>query len=286
MNSKYFIVILIFVLTIGIVEVNEVLANEIKIHNQNVYLENSIQGKYYTTRIIDVDEFSTINVYVNSQNISGIGMGIMLYDKFIQWNPSIENALFDLQSMTVSFNRNSNSLSYDTQIKNRYVIIITHDEKILLDQLNIEYSKPSIEQENAIPFEALLTLMGVGGGAGIGIPMQQYYKNQRKNEIKKVLKRDLEKIKTILTTLDKTDETGVHINQNEFNKISYSKSDSLQLEANALLKEDISSAIGSAYDNIKEMATGYAEFVEHNRRFKKDIYTRTVQSIEKALSKL
>lgn len=210
----------------------------------------------------------------------------MLYDKFVQWNPSQENTPFDLQSMTVSFARSSDRLSYDTQIKDRYVIIITHDEKIILNQLDVEYTKSVVEQESQIPLEALLTLVGVGAGAGIGIPMQQYYKNQRKNEIKKVLKNDLEKIKVILTTPDKEEENSVFIKQNEFNKISPSRSDGLSLEANALLKEDVSSAINTAYDNIKEMVTGYAEFVEHNRKFKKEIHKRTVESIEYALKKL
>lgn len=82
---RYTVVIISTIIVIS--GTTEIFADEIIIYDKNVSLQNFAHGKYYTTRIIDVNEFYTINISLDTQNSSGIGIGVMLYDKFVQWNP-------------------------------------------------------------------------------------------------------------------------------------------------------------------------------------------------------
>lgn len=279
-------IIIILILTVSVLPLSNVFATDVKIMEHNVKLKNFVNNKYFSTWIIDVSEFSTIRVNVKTSESTGLDIGIILYEKFIQWNPLNEKVAPNLQSMAVAFERNSKDISYDSRIDGRYVIMMTNDKPTILDEISIDYTKIEKTLSGGIPTEVWVVLLGIAGGAGIGIPMQQYYKNQRKNDLKNSIKRDLSEIENIMKNKTKEETDSVYVSEGEVSKITLRIYDETRVESSVLLDFDTHKAVRDAYEEIRRVIMGYAEFVDGTRRFRKEDHEKLLETIKTALTKL
>jgi hypothetical protein len=185
--------------------------------------------------------------------------------------------------MAIAFERNAGSISYNSRVDSRYVVMVIHESTISLDEIKISYTRKDLDQFISIPTEVWIALIGVAGGTAIGIPMQRYYKSQRKKDLVNAIKKDLTEIKTILEQIEKEESNTVYIKSDEVAKISLKMYNETRVESSILLNYSHSKAVRDAYAEIKKTVMDYVSWVNDTREFSKDDHRRLLEKISNAL---
>ncbi|CAD6368621.1 exported hypothetical protein [metagenome] len=212
-----------------------------------VYLYDNFGNKYGKIWIIEASP-KLISIKVENKTTPNIESGIVLYDKYLQWDGK---NIDDLKYNALTWKENFSFFSYILPVEERYVIIIIDDQKSILDKVTISYNQVI---QNELISGAIIALVGVFIGAISGAIRDSIKDAGKTRNVKYTIRSDLEYIKNIINNaIENEHDNNYLMNHTKISSISTKVYDELHLEITRLLFPIYSNRIRATYQKIREL---------------------------------
>lgn len=252
------------------------------VHSQEpIRLDNPYGDRFGDIWIIDAAP-NKISIKLENSTMPKTSAGILLYDKYIQWNgKDIE----DLKYNALTWIDNPILFEHILPVEDRYVIVFVSDEKSVLDKITISYNQVI---HNELIGGAIIALVGVFIGAISGVIRDNLKDAGKTRTIKYTIRSDLEHIKNIITdAIESKNEEEYLMNRTKISSISTKVYDELHLEITRLLFTIYSNRIRTTYQQIKELTNPQIIVIsDKSRAIKKTEIDSILKNIEELLDRL